>query len=304
MKVAITGATGLIGQRLVAALKARADQVTVLARDPARAESKLGVRAIRWDATAGPAPADALSGLDGVVHLAGEPIAQRWSATAKDRIRASRLVGTSNLVAGLRAADPRPAVLVSASAGGYYGDRGSELLAESAPPGTAEDFLASICVGWERAAAEASELGIRVVTIRNGVVLDRSGGALPRMLPPFKAFVGGPIAGGGQYLPWIALDDIVGIYLAALDGSDQWAGPVNGCAPEPVTNAAFSRALGRALRRPAVLPVPALALRMLYGEMASVVLASQRMVPARAVELRYEFRHAELDQALREALRS
>jgi uncharacterized protein (TIGR01777 family) len=303
MRVAITGATGLIGTRLVAALQARGDEVTVLSRDPARAQSELSVRAIEWDATADAAPAQALSGVDGVLHLAGAPVAQRWSAAAKERIEASRLVGTANLVAGIRAADPRPTVLVSASAAGYYGDRGAELLPESASPGPDDDFLAALCVGWERAAAEATELGLRVVTIRNGVVLDRSGGALARMLPPFKAFVGGPVAGGGQYMSWIALEDVVGIYLAALDGSESWTGPVNCCAPEPATNAAFSRALGKALHRPAALPVPGIALRTLYGEMASIILASQRMVPARATELGYEFRHAELAEALREALR-
>jgi uncharacterized protein (TIGR01777 family) len=303
MKVAITGATGLIGTRLVAALQARGDEVTVLARDPARAQSELSVRATEWDATAGAAPAQALSGVVGVLHLAGAPVAQRWSAGAKERIQASRLLGTANLVAGIRAADPRPTALVSASASGYYGDRGAELLPESASPGPDDDFLASVCVGWERAAAEATELGVRVVTIRNGVVLDRAGGALPRMLPPFKAFVGGPIAGGGQYMSWVSLEDVAGLYLAALDGSESWSGPVNCCAPGPVTNAEFSRALGKALRRPAVLPVPGLALRGLYGEMASIILASQRMVPARAAELGYEFRHTDLDEALRGALR-
>jgi uncharacterized protein (TIGR01777 family) len=302
MRVAVTGATGLIGRRLVAALVERGDDVLVLSRQASRAQSLHGVRVEEWNPAAEPAPG--LSGLDGVVHLAGEPVAQRWTDAAKERIRLSRVQGTSNLVAGMRNADPRPAVLVSTSASGYYGDRGADLLDESSPPGPAEDFLASLCTEWERAAEEAAEIGIRVVKVRNGVVLDRAGGALAKMLPPFRLGVGGPVAGGGQYMPWIALDDVVGIYLAALDATEGpgWSGPVNASAPAPATNASFTRALGRALHRPAVLPLPALALRVMFGEMASILLASQRMVPARALELGYEFRYGELEAALRAAL--
>jgi uncharacterized protein (TIGR01777 family) len=187
-------------------------------------------------------------------------------------------------------------VLVSASAAGYYGDRGSEELDESSRPG--DDFLASLCVDWEAAADAAA---VRVVKVRTGVVLGREGGALKKMLPPFRAGLGGPIAGGRQYMPWISLEDIVGIYLAALS-DDSWSGPVNGSAPSPATNAEFTRALGRKLKRPTVLPIPALALKALYGEMASTVTGSQRMVPRRALELGYDFRHATLDDALRSAL--
>jgi uncharacterized protein (TIGR01777 family) len=299
MRVAVTGATGLIGTKLVAALRARGDEVTVLTRDPARARERLGVEAVAWDPLAGPAPALALAGRDGVVHLAGEPVAQRWSAAAKERIRASRAVGTANLAAGLRAADPRPPALVSASAVGYYGARGDEELDESAPPG--EDFLSGVCVAWERAAQEAEQLGTRVVRIRTGVVLDRRGGALEKMLLPFRAGVGGPVAGGDQWMPWIHVDDLVGLYLAALDG-EAWRGPVNGSAPEPARNAEFSRALGRVLRRPAVLPIPRLALRALYGEMELIVTTGQRAVPRRALALGHAFRHPRLEPALRAAL--
>ena len=294
----MTGATGLIGSALVAALRDRGDEVTVLSRDPARATRALGVAAEAWDAS-GSAPTSALTGRDGVLHLAGEPLAQRWSAAAKRRIRDSRAEGTRGLVAGLREADPRPGVLVSASGVGYYGARGDERLDESAPAG--DDFAARVCVEWEAAAREAETLGTRVVLVRTGVVLDRGGGALARMLPPFRLGVGGPVAGGRQYLPWIHLDDIVGIYLAALDGAG-WSGPVNAAAPEPVTNAEFSRALGRALHRPAVLPVPGAALRALYGEMAIIVTTGQRAVPRRAQELGHAFRHPDLDEALRSAL--
>jgi uncharacterized protein len=301
MRVGVTGATGLIGRRLVAALKDRGDEVVALTRDPDGAREALGVEAVRWDSVTGPPPPEALSGSDGVIHLAGEPIAQRWSAEVKQRIRDSRTIGTSNLVNGIGTADPRPTVLVSTSAAGYYGDRGAEELPETAQPGPPDDFLASACVEWERAAEKASEYGLRVVRQRNGVVLHGSGGALAQMLPPFKAFVGGPVAGGRQYVPWIALDDVVGLYLTALD-DDRWSGPVNAAAPAPATNADLSKALGRALHRPALMPVPGFAVKLLFGEMAEVVLASQRLVPARAQELGYRFRQPDLDAALKQAL--
>jgi uncharacterized protein (TIGR01777 family) len=299
MKVTITGATGLIGSRLVAALTAGGDEVTVLSRDPARATKRLGVAAERWDLVAEPAPVAALAGRDGVIHLAGEPVAQRWTREARERILSSRVLGTANLLVGLEVADPRPRVLVSASASGIYGDRGDEELVESSAP--AKDFLAEVCVGWETAADAASRLGMRVATLRTGIVLDSSGGALEKMLPPFRLGVGGPVAGGRQYMSWIHVDDMVGLYLAALDGED-WSGPVNACAPGSVTNAEFSHALGRALHRPAVLPVPGLALRAMYGTMAEIVTGGQRMIPARAQALGYRWQHSDLDQALRSTL--
>lgn len=300
MKVAVSGATGLIGSRLVGALQRRGDEVTVLSRDPERARRRLpDVDARAWDPTAGPAPADALAGRDAAVHLAGEEVAQRWTAKAKEEIRSSREAGTRNLVAGLGEADPRPPVLVSASAVGYYGPRGDERLDESAAPG--DDFLAEVCIAWEREANAASQLGVRVVTVRTGIVLDKAGGALGKMLLPFKAGVGGPVAGGDQYMPWLHADDLIGIYLAAID-SEEWSGAFNASAPEPVTNKEFSKALGRALHRPAVLPVPALALRALYGGMAMIVTEGQRAVPAHATARGFAFRHPDLDEALADAL--
>ena len=293
MKITVTGASGLIGTRLVERLRARGDEVATLSRDP----SSPG--AVRWLPEQEAAPAAALSGSHAVIHLAGENVAQRWSGDAKRRIRSSRELGTRNLVAGIAAADPRPRVLVSSSAVGYYGPHGDEELDERAPAG--DDFLAEVCVIWEREAQRATELGLRVVNVRTGVVLDRDGGALAKMLPFFKLGVGGPVAGGAQYMPWIHVDDVVGIYLAALD-DEAWEGPVNASAPEPVTNKTFSRALGRALHRPAFAPVPGLAVKVLYGEMAEIVTKGQRVVPRRAQEHGYAFAHPDLDEALRAAL--
>ena len=302
MRLTLTGATGPIGRRLVAALRRRGDDVTVLSRDTRRSGEALGVEAHDWDLMAGPAPAAALAGRDAVIHLAGETVAQRWTDDAQRRIHESRETGTRHLVAGLSQVDAaeRPRVLVSASAVGIYGEHGEERLDESTPPG--DDFLARVCVAWEREAGAAEDLGLRVARVRTGVVLDRSGGALAKMLPFFRLGIGGPVAGGRQYLPWIHVDDVVGLYIAAVDG-DAWSGPVNGSAPEPVTNKEFSRALGRALRRPAFAPVPGAAVRLLYGQMAEIVVEGQRAVPARPLALGFAFRHPDLDEALGDALR-
>ena len=293
MRVTVTGASGLIGKQLVERLRARGDDVTTLSRNP----STPG--AVAWQPEDEPAPVAALAGRDSVVHLASENVGQRWSDDVKRRIRSSRELGTRNLVAGIEAADPRPRVLVSPSAVGYYGAHGDERLDEQTTPGSG--FLAEVCVIWEREALRAAELGLRVVTLRTGIVLDQSGGALAKMLPFFKLGVGGPVAGGGQYMPWIHVDDVVGLYLAALDG-DAWEGPVNASAPEPVTNKVFSKALGRALHRPAFAPVPGLAVRTLYGEMAEIVTKGQRAVPRRAQALGYAFAYPDLDEAVNAAL--
>ncbi|MGH2948553.1 MAG: TIGR01777 family oxidoreductase [Solirubrobacteraceae bacterium] len=291
MRVTVTGASGLIGSALVQELTARGDEVTALSRNPEKG--------VAWDPARGPAPAEALAGRDAVVHLAGENLAQRWSDHVVRRIRESRERGTRALVDGIRAADPRPRTLVSVSAVGYYGDRGDERLDDDAPPG--DDFLANVCIAWEREAQAAADLGLRVVRLRNGVVLDRRGGALSKMLPPFKLGVAGPVAGGRQYMSWIHLEDVVGIIVRALD-DDRWTGALNATAPEAVTNAEFSKALGRALHRPAITPVPGFALRLLYGGMADLVTKSQRVVPRRALELGYEHRHTDVEEALRSAL--
>ena len=293
MNVTVTGASGLIGSELVERLRARGDEVTTLSRNPS------GPGAVRWMPEQEPAPKAALDGRDAVIHLAGENVAQRWNDDAKRRILQSRELGTRNLVAGIEAADPRPRVLVSSSAVGYYGPHGDEEIDERTPAG--DGFLAEVCVVWEREAHRAADLGLRVVCLRTGVVLDRGGPALAKMLPFFKLGVGGPVGGGDQYMAWIHVDDMVGLYLAALDG-EAWRGPVNATAPTPVTNTTFSRALGKALHRPAVAPVPAFAVRALYGGMAEIVTEGQRVIPRKAQELGYAFAHPDLDEALRAAL--
>jgi uncharacterized protein (TIGR01777 family) len=301
MRVAVTGATGNIGSALVRELLARGDEVVALTRDPAGAREKLGesISAVRWEKPAAePAPADALSGCDGVVHLLGAPVDQRWSEEAKENIRKSRVLGTRYLVAGLREADPRPPVLVSQSATGYYGPRGDEPVDETEP--AADDFLAQVVRDWEGEARAAEELGVRVALMRTGVVLTESGGALGKMITPFKLGVGGPIAGGGQYVPWVHIDDVMGALICALE-DDRVRGPVNLTAPEPATNRELSKALGKVLRRPALMPVPGFALKLMYGEMASIVTTGARVVPARLAEIGYRFRRPGLEDALRAA---
>jgi uncharacterized protein len=302
MRVAVTGATGMIGATLARALVARGDEVTALSRNADRASATLGVPAETWaDPKAEQPPLDALRGRDAVVHLLGEVIAQRWSDEVKREIRESRVLSTRNLVAALGELDAaeRPRVLVSGSGAGWYGHRGDERLDESAPdPG--DDFLAQLSIDWEAEARRAEALGVRVVVNRTGVVLSESGGALEKMLPFVKAGIGGPVAGGGQYVPWVHVDDVVGATIFALE-HDEVSGPVNVTAPEPATNKELSKALGRVLRRPAFAPVPALAVKTLYGEMADIVITGQRAVPGRLTELGYVFKQPELEPALRDA---
>jgi uncharacterized protein len=302
-RVVVTGATGTIGRAVCRALAERGDQVVALSRDRDRAQQTLGseIEVAAWPRPSEQPPrASALSGSDAVIHLLGEPVDQRWTEEAKARIRESRVGSTGMLVAALRELPDgeRPRVLVSQSATGFYGARGDQELAENAPPG--KDFLATVVVDWEEQAAAAGDL-LRVVTIRTGVVLAPSGGALAKMLPPFRLGIGGPVAGGGQYVPWVHVDDVVAALLFCLD-HDEVRGPVNLTAPTPVTNAELSRALGRVLHRPAVVPVPGFALRLMYGEMAEIVTTGQRVVPAALRQLGFEFRHPELEAALRDVL--
>lgn len=298
MRVTVTGATGTVGQALVRELRERGDEVTALSRNAERAASSLGVDAQGWkDPKAEPPPLDSLRGRDAVVHLLGETVAQRWSDDVKREIRDSRILSTRQLVAGLAelAQDERPRVLVSQSTTGFYGPNGDERLAEDAPAGN--DFLAYVVRDWEAEAQKAAELGIRVVLTRTGVVLSQGAGALEKMLPFFKLGVGGPVAGGKQYVPWVHLDDVVGALVACIDGD--LGGPVNVTAPNPVTNKELSKTLGKVLKRPAFAPVPGLAVETLYGEMATIVTTGQRVVPARLEESGYRFRMPDLEAALR-----
>jgi len=302
MRVLVTGASGLLGSALCDALLARGDQVVGLTRDPDRARPKNPtVTWHAWRATTEPAPAAALDGIDGVVNLIGEEINQRLTDQAKIRIRESRIIGTRNLLQGVEASSTEPSVFVGQSAIGYYGDRGAQIVDEESEPG--EGFTAEVPIDWEAAEREAEGIFDRVVIFRTGLVLSKDGGLLKQLLLPFKLGVGGPIAGGDQYMSWIHIEDVVGLFLWALDDHRVW-GVINGTAPNPVTNREFSKGLGRALHRPAFTPVPKFAVAALRGgELADAVAGGARVVPRRALDLGYEFRHAELDEALRSAMR-
>jgi uncharacterized protein len=306
MRVFITGGTGLVGTRLIHRLRQRQDAVVVLTRRPEAARQKLDPAC---DIVAGdPMQAgdwmQAVAPCDAVINLAGENIfAHRWNSKFKELLRDSRVKSTDHVVQALgrnpKTADGRPKVLVNASAIGFYGPHGDEELTEDNPPG--DDELARLCVDWEKAARAAEPLGVRVAIVRIGVVLDRAGGALQQMLTPFKLFVGGPVGSGKQYMSWIHHDDLVGILLTALD-QPQATGPINGSAPNPVTNKEFSRALGRALHRPSFLPTPRFMLRVMLGQVADVVTTGQRVLPRRALELAYAFKFPNIDAALQDVL--
>lgn len=299
MKVLITGASGFIGRHLTRDLVRNGHHVVALTRSDPSALATGAHITLRWNPHTGlgtvhRAP---LEGLDAVVHLAGEPIAaRRWTAAQKERIRASRVEGTRALVDGLASLGISPRTFVSASAVGIYGDRGDEELDEASPPG--HGFLADVCRQWEAESRRAAELGARTVQLRIGLVLGRGGGALQRMLPPFRLGIGGPFGSGRQWVPWIHLDDVVGLIRFVLADRAPVEGPVNAAAPHPVRNRQFAEALGRAVGRPARLPVPALALRLVLGEMSQVLLHSQRVVPRAAMAAGFAFRYPELEPAL------
>jgi uncharacterized protein (TIGR01777 family) len=302
MRVLVTGATGLIGSDLCDALLARGDEVVGLTRDPDRARPKNPtVTWHAWRPTTEPPPPAALDGIDGVVNLVGEEINQRLTDEAKVRIRESRILGTRNLLQGIEASPTEPSVFVGQSAIGYYGDRGAQVVDEETGPG--EGFAAEVPIDWEAAERKAEGIFDRVVIFRTGLVLSKNGGLLKQLLLPFKLGVGGPIAGGDQYMSWVHIEDVVGLFLWALDDHRVW-GVINGTAPNPVTNRELSKALGRALHRPAFMPVPKLAVAALRGgELADTVAGGARVIPRRALDLGYEFRHPELDEAMRSALR-
>lgn len=292
MDFLITGATGFIGQKLAGALLARGDSVNYLAR---RQNKELSSRAAfhPWDGET-PPPLNSVPRLDAVVHLMGEPIAQRWTPQVKDRILRSRVDATRQLVSAIGALRHKPSVLVSASAVGYYGNRGAEILTESSAAGSG--FLADVCLAWEREAQRASEFGLRVVSVRIATVLGRDGGALPRMLTPFRLGFGGRFGSGKQWMSWIHANDLVRLFLFAADNNV--SGPLNGCSPHPVTNGEFTSALARAVPRPAFFAIPRFALNLMLGEMASFLFDSLRAVPAAAQEAGFQFQHADLAESL------
>jgi uncharacterized protein (TIGR01777 family) len=297
VNLTMTGASGLIGRRLIRNLSNAGHKLTVLSRHAGTHVPK-NVAVEVWDPMKGAAPESGLRGADAVIHLAGEPVAQRWNAEAKRRIRDSRVAGTRNLVSTLTRMSEAPRILVSASAVGYYGSRGDEVLREDSGPG--DSYLAEVCEAWEREAEAASALGIRVVRIRIGIVLDAKGGALRQMLPPFRIGVGGKLGDGRQWMSWIHLDDLAAMFQFALENPVR--GAWNGVAPIPVSNADFTRALARTIHRPAIFPVPVLALKLLFGEMSEILLASQRVVPAAAEAAGFRFRFPELGGALANVL--
>jgi hypothetical protein len=300
MKALVTGATGFVGPRLLRLL----DKPVVVSRNTDRAKQSIGHlagRIVRWDPMEGPPPPEAFEGVDVVYHLAGESVAgARWTTAQKARIRDSRVVGTRHLVQGIAQAAAKPATLVSASAVGYYGSRGDEELSESAAP--ADDFLARVCVEWEREAMAAADLGVRVVTARTGIVLGSgSGGALAKMLTPFKLGAGGPLGNGQQWMPWVHVADLARLYVHAADHGEV-RGPMNSVAPQPVRNAEFTKALARQLHRPAFMPAPYLGLRIVFGEFAQVLFASQRVIPKVALDTGFTFQYPDITSALREIL--
>ncbi|HRG97437.1 MAG TPA: TIGR01777 family oxidoreductase [Polyangiaceae bacterium] len=292
MRALITGATGTIGRRLAASLGSGAT--------PLRRAARPSAAAAEWDGVHPPSSAP-FEGLDAVFHLAGEPVAEgRWTTEKKRRILESRTVGTRAIVEAIGRTTRRPRVLVCASAVGFYGDRGDEALTEAAAPG--EGFLSDVCVAWEQEALEAERrFGVRTVTLRIGIVLSPTGGALARLRPIFGAGLGGRLGDGQGWMPWVHVDDVVGLLEHAAT-TPTLRGAVNAVAPGVVRNAEFTRALGRALRRPALLPVPAMALRVAFGELAEVLLASQRVAPDRALVSGFRFAHPQLDEALADVL--
>ena len=303
MKVLVTGASGFIGRALCDALLVRGEEVVGLTRDPERVRrSNPLVDWHAWEPTLERPPAEAFEGVEGVVNLLGEKVNQRWTDDAKRRIMESRRTGTHNLVGAIASLESKPTVLVSQSAIGYYGDRGAAIVDESAEPG--DGFDAEVVREWEKAAREIEGSGVRLVVVRTGHVLDPGGGLLAQLLTPFKLGVGGPIAGGKQYMSWVHIDDEVGVLLWALN-EEKVSGTVNSTAPNPVTNRELSKALGGALGRPAVVPVPGFALDLMFGgEFAAVLKGGQRVAPRRTQDLGYEFVHPDLDEALRDLLSS
>lgn len=298
MRITLTGGSGFIGRRLAAVLHSRGHQLHLLGRSPKRGLPASAQFTI-WDAATVPPPPAAIEGADVIVHLAGESVAQRWTNEVKRRIRASRIDSTNLLTQGIAAAQRKPSALVCASAVGYYGDRGEEQVTESSKPG--EGFLPEVCIDWENAALAARGLGLRVALLRTGIVLHHEGGALRQMLPPFKWGVGGRLGSGEQWMSWIHMDDMVNLYVHAIESASA-QGPLNAASPNPVRNSEFTQALARAVRRPAILPVPAAAIKLLFGEMSIIVLGGQRVLPQATEQSGFAFRHTAIGPTLDQLL--
>ena len=301
MKVAITGATGFIGKRLIEEFGRQGIEFIVITRNPSRAQQVFPQAAgfVEWNPPEGSLSPSDLAGLDGVVNLAGASVAQRWTARAKDAIRNSRMDSTRLVVDAITGLDTPPPVLVSTSAIGFYGPRDSTRLSEDSPTGS--DYLAEVCRQWEAESQKAAASGIRVVNPRIGIVLGRGGGAMANMLTPFKLGVGGPIGDGSQWMSWVHIDDVAGLLAYSLT-NDSLSGPVNVTAPEPATNRNFAKTLGRVLHRPAILPTPVFALRLGFGEFADILATGQRVLPEKALAAGYRFRFPELQEALSEVV--
>lgn len=300
MRILVTGATGFVGKVVVRQLQEAGDEVVVLTRNIAKAAITLGSRCFyfQWSDTNALPPLEAFQGVDGVVNLMGESIASaRWNSEQKKKIYNSRIDGTARLIEAIEKLNPRPSVLVSASAIGIYGNRASEEITEAS--GLGNDFLANLCKDWEREANKAQDLGMRVAIIRTGVVLGRKGGALSKMLPVFKLGLGGPLGDGKQFMSWINIEDLAAMYVEALKNPNV-KGPYNGTAPYPATNKDFTRALGKVLKRPALLPAPAGVIRKILGEMSTIVLDGQRVLPTKFKEEKFRYRYPTLDMALKE----
>ena len=294
MTYLVTGATGFIGSKLVEQLLARGDAVYYLARK--RSEKLPSQASFHPWITSNKPELNALSRIDVVFHLAGEPVAQRWSAAVKKRIYDSRVEGTRNLVSAMRSLQHKPYALISSSAVGYYGERGDDVLTEVEKPGT--DFLAEVCKDWEREASRAREFGLRVVQVRTATVLGRNGGALKEMLKPFRLGIGGTFGNGKQWMSWIHVDDLIRLYLFAADNATL-SEPLNGSSPHPVTNAEFTRALAHAIHRPALIPIPKFALKLVLGEMSSFLFTSLRVIPKAAENAGFTFVYPQVETALR-----
>ena len=297
MNITITGASGLIGRRLLKNLGAAGHALTVVSRH-AGTNVPPGVGVVAWDPMKGPAPEDGVRNANAVIHLAGEPVAQRWNEDTKQRIRESRVVGTRNLVQALAKLRNAPRTLICASAVGYYGSRGDEVLREDSAPG--QSYLAEVCAAWEKEAVAAEAFGMRVVRVRIGVVLDARGGALRRMLTPFRMGAGGKLGDGKQWMSWIHLADLAAMFQFAVENPVH--GVLNGVAPIPVSNADFTKTLARVVHRPAIFPVPAFGLKLLFGEMSEILLASQRVLPAAAEAAGFKWGFPELGGALEDLL--